>query len=329
MTGTLLYPGTILSLSADAADRLLAASNGDCALLYLHLLRQGGRFVPSHAAKVLQWSPERTQAAFDALVKLDLADRRETAEPTPPEPPMPEPPAYTAADLAQELEDKDSPFPALVSEVQRRLGKLLSAADLKQLYTLYDFLSLPAEVILLLVNWCVEEMERKYGPGRKPRLSQISKEGFAWRRKGIDTAEEAERYLRRQDQLRQRTSRLLPLLDIQGRQPVDAERRYLNAWIDMGFPDQVIRLAYERTVLKKQSMNWPYMNSILKSWHQKGLHTLEAIQAGDTSRRAAGPAAGTVNPPAPAAPGETERRVREDLERMRAYLRTQNEQEGG
>lgn len=327
MTGKLLYPGAILSLSADTADRLLTSSNGDAALLYLHLLRQGGRFEPGYAAKVLRWTPERTQAAFDALVKLGLADRREVVEPAPPQPPMPEPPAYTAADLAQELEDKDSPFPALVNEVQRRLGKLLSAADLKQLYTLYDFLSLPAEVILLLVNWCAEEMERKYGPGRKPRLSQISKEGFVWRRKGIDTAEEAERYLRRQDQLRQRTARLLPLLDIQGRPPVDAERRYLNAWIDMGFTDEAIRLAYERTVLKKQSMNWPYMNSILKSWHQKGFHTPEAIQSGDTARKAA--PAGTVNPPAPAAPGETERRVREDLERMRAYLRTQNQQEGG
>ena len=327
MAGKLLYPGAILALTTDAADRLLASSSGDCALLYLHLLRQNGKFQPDYAAKVLKWPPERTQAAFDALVKLGLADRRELKEPEPePQLPPSEPPTYTAADLAQELENKDSPFPALVSEVQRRLGKILSAADLNQLYTLYDFLALPAEVILLLVNWCVEEMERKYGEGRKPRMAQISKAGFTWRRKGIDTADAAEAYLRRQSLLNTRTASILPLLDIKGRPPVDAERRYLTQWIEMGFADEVIRMAYERTVLKTQSMSWPYMNSILKSWHQKGLHTPEAVLAQDSTLTVS--AAPTVNPPAPAAPGEADRRVREDLERMRAYLRAQQAKEG-
>ena len=38
MAGKLLYPGSILSLSADTADRLMASGNGDAALLYLFLL---------------------------------------------------------------------------------------------------------------------------------------------------------------------------------------------------------------------------------------------------------------------------------------------------
>ena len=74
-------------------------------------------------------------------------------------------------------------------EVQRRLGKILSTADLKILYCLYDYLALPAEVIMLLVSYCVEEMERKYGPGRKPRLSQVRREGFAWKRLGVLASE--------------------------------------------------------------------------------------------------------------------------------------------
>ena len=39
-------------------------------------------------------------------------------------------------------------------EVERRLGKKLSANDLRSLYTLYDHLALPAEVVLMLVR-CV------------------------------------------------------------------------------------------------------------------------------------------------------------------------------
>ena len=322
MAGKLLYPGSILSLSADTADRLMASGNGDAALLYLFLLRKGGVLEPRAAAHTLKWDPDRVSAAFSVLVELGLAGRDQAAPP-PPAPPEPDaPPEYTAADLTRELEDASSSFPALVGEIQRRLGKILSTSDLKMLYTLYDYLSLPAEVIMLLVSYCVEEMERKYGAGRKPRLSQIQKEGFVWHRLGVDTPEAAEAHLRKLAELRTRTGAILPLLGIQGRQPVEQERKYIASWVEMGFEDTAIRLAYERTVLQKQSMNWPYMNSILKSWHRKGLHTVAAIQSGDSA---------PVRPSAAARPapaGEADRRVREDLERMREYLRQQQDAPG-
>jgi len=308
----ILMPGAVLSLTAQAADRLVAAASGDAALLYLYLLRQNGVFDPLAAARALKWDGERAHAAFTALVGLGLA--APSAQTTPPAaPPEPEePPEYSAGDIARELEDGASPFPALVAEVQRRLGKILSTADLKLLYTLYDYLALPAEVILLLVNWCCEETARKYGPGRKPRMSQIRKEGFVWRRLGVDTVEAAEAHLKRQSALRDRESVLLPLVGITGRGAVEAERKYLSAWLDMGFGEETIRLAYERTVLKKQSMSWPYMNSILRSWHQKGLHTVEEIRAGDSGYPKARPGRPTPEPN----PG----REKDDIEWMKRFL---------
>jgi len=53
----------------------------------------------------------------------------------------------------------------------------------------------------------------------------------------------------------------------------------------MGFDNEAIRMAYERTVLKKQSMDWGYMNGILRRWHEKGLHTAAAITTGDHDPR--------------------------------------------
>lgn len=313
MANEMLLPGAVLSLTAQAADRLVAASNPDAALLYIHLLSRGGVYDASAAAKALRWGPDRTHAAFTTLVELALASQSQqaAARSVPPEPD--EPPEYSAADIAKELEDGKSPFPALVGEIQRRLGKILSTADLKLLYTLYDYLALPAEVVLLLVNWCCEETERKYGPGRKPRMSQIRKEGFAWRRLGVDTAEAAEEHLKRQAVLRDRESTLLPLLGVTGRSAVEGERQYLSAWLDMGFGEEAIALAYERTVLKKQSMNWPYMNSILRSWHQKGLHTVEEIRRGDSGYSKI---KGNAAPPRPAQGGGQQK----DIEWMKRFL---------
>lgn len=272
----------------------------------------------------MHWDGVRLDAALEVLTGLGLA--RKTAPPAASSPPEPEgPPEYTSADLTRELTDEASPFPGLVGEVQRRLGKILSTTDLRSLYTLYDYLALPVEVICLLVSWCVEETQRKYGSGRKPRMSQIQREGFIWSRQGVDTPEAAEQHLQRLAALRTREGEILRLLDQKPRPLVDKERKRIAAWTDMGFGDDAIRLAYERTVYKKQSMDWDYMNGILCGWHKKNLHTLAEIEAGDrlVSRRrtASGPA------PAAAASGEADQRAREDMERMREFMRRQREED--
>ena len=324
MASDAYLPGNILSMAGAAADRLMAAGSGDAALLYLYLLKVGGKFDLSGAAKALKWEPKRCRDALSLLVKLELADG---AEAPPPQAPA-EPPEYTSADINQELEDTTSPFPALVWEVQRRLGKVLSTNDLKSLYTIYDFTGMPPEVILMVVNWSIETHQRKYGPGRIPRVPQIQREALRWKERGVDSVETAEAYLKQQTLLRERAVEILALLDIRDRLPIQREKDYITAWVDMGFADDAIRKAYEETVIKKGSLNWPYMNAILQNWHQKGLHTLEQINAGDRQRpRRPRPGAGATAPQ-PAAPGETERRARKDREQMEAYLKKLKDEEG-
>ena len=315
-------PGSILSLPAGAAERLIASGSGDAALLYLYLLKSGGQYDPTAAAKALGWDPQRTARAISLLAGMGLAE----AAPSAPVPLQPEPPEYTAADINEELKDKESPFPLLVREVQRRLGKVLSTSDLKTLYTIYDFSGLPPEVILLAVNWTVEEYQRKNGPGRIPRMRQIKDEAMLWKERGVDTVEAAEAHLKRLTLLRDRTVQVLALLDIRGRPPVAREKEYITAWLDMGFEDQVIRRAYEETALKKGGLNWAYMNGILNSWHQKGIHRLEQLQSADKQRPSQPRSGAGATLPQPSRPGEADRRAREDMERLRAFLEQQKKE---
>ena len=301
-------------MTVQTADRLLKLDCGDAALLYLHLLRRG-------SLAGLSWPEARLREALDRLRAQGLVPN----EPAP-EPPVPEapPPDYSTEDITQALADGRSTFPALAGEVERRLGRRLSAADLKGLYTLYDHLAIPAEVILMLVGWCVEEVERKYGPGRKPFLSQIKKEGFVWARLGIDTIERAEERITALTRLRSREAEVLRLLDISPRPLVQREKDYIAAWDEMGFDNEAIRMAYERTVLKKQSMDWGYMNGILRRWHEKGLHTAAAVRTGDRDPRPV--QAGGVQKPAAPDPGQ-EQRAREDMERMRRLMEQMKREE--
>ena len=315
MPQTAMFPGQALAMTGQAADRLLKLDSGDAALLYLHLLRRGG-------LEGLGWPEGRLAGALEQLRTLGLAPNAPPPPAAvPPPPPEAPPPDYATADISRALEDAGSTFPPLADEVERQLGKKLSTQDLKTLYTLYDPLALPAEVILMLVGWCAEEMERKYGPGRKPTMALLRREGFLWARKEVDTLERAEEHIRRLTRLRGRESQVLRLLDIEPRPLVERERSYIAAWDSMGFDDSAIRLAYEKTVLKKQSMNWSYMNAILCRWHEKGLHTAAAVQAGDRDPKPAQAERRQVPDP------DQERRTRENMERTRRLME-QMKQEG-
>lgn len=269
----------VLSMSEKTADKLVKIGSGDGALLYLALLRYGGELGKAQGA--LGWSQGRLDSAYEALRQAMLvgaAPEKDTA------PLEDRPPEYLTADILLALE-KDSGFSGLQRQVERLLGSVMSQTDLKALYFIYDYLALPAEVILLMTAWCVEEAERQYGLGRKPRMSQIKKTAYRWKEQGLTQIGAAEDFLKRQRGLYARESKLLPRLGIQGRKPLDKEREYIAAWVDWGFTDDAIALAYQKTIMKKQAMSWPYMNSILKNWHNKGLKSLKDVEEAEQKGR--------------------------------------------
>ena len=304
----ILPANAALTLPRDAAERLVRSRDGAAALLYLHILLKDGTLSETEAASVLHLGPAALREAEARLVALGLLQKNESSEEAPEMPD--EPPEYTSEDIAREMEST-SAFPALVRETQRRLGKLLSPGELKALYEIYDYLSLPAEVVILLVTYCDEESRRLHGPARPPRLPDIRREAYRWKRAGADTLAGASEYLRRLEERRSGYASLMEAVGRPGREPATAERKYLDAWQDMGFAADAVSLAYDKTVLRKGELHWPYLNSILKSWHSRGLHTPAEVAAGDRP-----PVSGR-----PEAPREEEKRERAAVGRLRELLK--------
>ena len=266
-----------VTLTAQAVRRLLDRGDGDAALLYLALLRHQGTVLPRSLAGELRWDRGRIEAAEAVLRELGLV--APAAADLPPEP-ADERPAYDRADVAERLE-KSGEFRTLTAEVERKLGKKLTTPDVGVLLGLNDYLGLPADVIYLLVCHCIERAQQRFGPGRRPTLRQIEKEGAYWARLGICDQDSAGRYLSDYARKREKTAAYMQALQLGSRPPVDSEQRYILDWIDMGFTPETVALAYDKTVFYKQGLNWRYLNGILRRWHQQGWHTAEEVAAGE------------------------------------------------
>ena len=280
-------PDEPVTLSAQAAKRLLDRGDGDAALLYLALLRRHGDVPPRSLAGELRWDRARIEAAEAALRDLGLI----APQASPPAGPADEPPAYRQDEVAEKLEESEE-FRRLTAEVERKLGKRLTTADLAVLLGLYDYLGLPADVIYLLVCHCAERTAARFGPGRRPTLRQIEREGYAWARRGVDTQDAAARYLRDYGRRQGALPGFMRALQLGDRPPSASEEKYLLQWLEWGFSPEAAALAYDKTVLKCHEFKWSYCNGILRRWHEAGLHSPEEIEAGDKRPKSA-----------PAAPG--------------------------
>ena len=287
MAGCLIETGDEgVTLSAQVVKRLLEKGDGDAALLYLALLRRRGAVPPRSLAGELRWDRDRIEAAEAALRQMGLVAAGREAPPEPAE----EKPDYQRTDVAERLE-RSQEFRALTDQVERKLGKKLTTPDVAVLLGLTDYLGLPADVVYLLVCHCVERVQRRSGPGRRPGMKQIEKEGYAWARLGIDTQAAAAEYLRKYARRQDLLPRYMRALGLGDRFPSPSEEKYLLSWQEMGFAPEAVAIACDKTILKCHELKWAYCNGILRRWHEAGLHTEAEVRAGDKPAARRSPAA--------------------------------------
>ena len=223
--------------------------------------------------------------------------------------PAAELPQYTAEDIASRMLS-DGPMQTVRREAEQLYGRKLTTPEMNMLLGLRDYLGLPADVLMELIHYVFQEYRAERGHAGTPTMRRIEKEAYAWADQEIHTTAQAEEYLQRRQARQELAQQVLQVLQIHDRAPSRTERSYIASWLDMGFGCDAIAEAYDRTVVATGARKWAYLNRILMSWHEKGLHTPEEIETGD-------PRAANKRRAAPAAPAAE----RDDLDRVEQLLR--------
>ena len=261
------------SIQINAADlrKLLSSRSGDVTLLYLYL--HSGNDA-QNAEKELQLPAARFSSAAATLRQLGLwpEEKKQIIS-------IDQRPEYSENDVLEAM-DQDGGFRMLYGEVQRLMGRTLNTEELKILLSFERYLGLPTEVISVLVSYC-KDKTRQRGSLRNPSLRAIEKEAYHWAEQGIDTLETAAAFIHNENTKNSRVEKIKGILQIRGRSLTPAEERYASSWLEMGFDDEAITIAYERTCLNTGGLNWPYMNKILSRWQAAGLKTGEQVRSGD------------------------------------------------
>ena len=253
----------------EAMSALAQLRDGDAALLYAYAASCDGGCTLVQAAQNLDMPAERTKRAAQMLLVYGLAANH-TA------PPPRSETGYPVQELAQ-ARSGDAAFSGLCDYFEASLGRILNRRELETLLNVYQTLGLPPEVLTLLMGDCAQ----------RGRLTarEVEKQAYRWYDLGLDHYDRAAAYLARQRERETRGARVLSLLGIHDRLPGDSEQKYIDKWEEMGVTDELLRLAYDKTLLGTGRLSWPYLHKILCSWREQGFRTVRDVETASAGGR--------------------------------------------
>lgn len=156
----------------------------------------------------------------------------------------------------------------LFSAAETALQHLLNHTEQRSLIWMHDYLGLPADVILMLLEYC-----RIIG---KLSMAYIEKVAIAWQEKEILTHEAAEKEIQSLKERHSLTYKILSAFGI-NRKLIAKEEEYIAEWTAKNYDIDLISYAYEKTIESINKLSFPYINKILNGWYAKGLLTREQV----------------------------------------------------
>ncbi len=178
-------------------------------------------------------------------------------------------PSYTSAQLADAAEIPE--FSALLEYTEKRLNKMLNPSELAVLFSFYDYLVLPPEVIMLATEHCLSEGKRSLRYIEKLLLDFVDKD--------IVTYEGAEAYVNQRKRYKSLEGQVRSLCGMGDRSLTKAEKTIIGEWSsNSAFSFELLREAYDITIRTINKPTISYINKILIRWANEGIDTPEKLR---------------------------------------------------
>lgn len=186
-----------------------------------------------------------------------------------------EAPFYSSADLAQAASTQPD-FKNLVAFAEQRLEKVMNTSELARLYSFLDYLKMPLDVVILVIEDCAAR--------EKKSLRYITKVLTSFQDEGIDSYDKAEAYFVARNERSSYENKIKNLFGLT-RKLSKPEEECIAAWqTSFEFSDEMLELAYEKTVSAAKNPTIKYMHKILENWNAAGFTAPADVEGGGAAK---------------------------------------------
>lgn len=216
--------------------------------------------------------PERSEKAEKTREQPKQAEK---AKEIPEQPKISPTRTLTPKEIAERIESSQE-MAFLFASVETCLGRMLNHTEHRSLIWIVDFLGLPPDVVLMLIEYC-----KSIG---KTSMRYIETIAVSWQEKSIFSHEAAAAEIENMVKSHTLSCQVASKLGL-NRSLISKEQNYVNEWSARGINIELITYAYEKTVEAIGKLSFAYMNKIILTWVENGLKTIEAIDEFDLKKK--------------------------------------------
>ena len=155
----------------------------------------------------------------------------------------------------------------LFKTAETAMAKPLNANELSTIYSFYDWLRLPVDVIEALLHYCSENNHRN--------INYIEKIAIDWSEKGIDTLDKLTDHLQNNNKAYRE---VLKALGQSSRNITPKEITYIDKWLkDQNHTLEIVLEACDKTIINLGKPSFTYLDKILTTWYEDGVTTIADI----------------------------------------------------
>lgn len=170
--------------------------------------------------------------------------------------------------VARISEDKE--IEGLLNHLQIMLGRTIGK-DLQSVIIMFiDTYGLSTEVILTLVQYCVDQNKASNG--------FILSLGKSWYEKEITTLEQANKYIDEHNESQKIYKEFALQTGISAPSATPKQQELFINWHNMGFSVEMMVAAYNETVERTGKISFAYTNKILLNWYNNGFKTPKDVE---------------------------------------------------
>jgi len=267
------------SVPEEIVDKYLDAPTDSLRLILFLLRHPSSSFTRTDICKATGIEPNSLETSFEYWVerqvlfstqqKYTLSRPHIKAEDIHP---------YSAAEVATRI-DNDYGVRFLYERTEALIARPLTTSDASTVLSLIDWIGLSAEAAALLLQYC--------GDTNRKTMRLIQKTAIEWADKGIVNLEAAEKFINDEKEKVAILSEISRTLGISNRALGEEEKKVMLSWHDeLGFNEEMIKLAYESMIKSIGGYKYQYIDKILRSWSAEGIKTPEEVEKMTSSHSA-------------------------------------------
>lgn len=165
----------------------------------------------------------------------------------------------------------------LFNEAQIKLGKTIGYNGQCTLLLLHDHYGLPADVLFMLIDYCVSVGKSNYG--------YIEAVGKDWGEREIDTLSKAAEQIASLNNSNSLWKGLASYAGLNNPRPTPKQTSYIRRWSEeWQFSIDMICLAYDEMATNTGKLSFTYMDKVLLNWRNSGYKTPAEVEAASEAR---------------------------------------------